>query len=123
MTKTVSDAIYMVFSLIVFLAAFSLVVYESSGAINNYDELPGSETVYTVNTKIPKEVLWTGAQVVGKLYRISEDDIPIQVDAVVFQTDKDVMDYQTTVHLQANYKQSIDYDNQGNPVKVSFTIQ
>lgn len=113
----------MVFSLIVFLAAFTFIVYEATSAIHHFDELPGSNTVYTVNTEIPEEILWTGAQVVGKLYRISEDEIPIQVGAQVFHNDKDVMRYQAAVPLQAKYKQTIDYDGEGNPEKIIFSIQ
>lgn len=123
MTKTVTTYLYMVFSLIVFLAAFTFIVYEATFVINNFDELPGSETVYTMGTKIPEEVLWTGAQVVGKLYRISEDEIPIQVGAQVFNNDKDVMLYQAAVPLQVKYKQTIEYDADGNPSKMIFTIQ
>lgn len=123
MTKPISDAFEHIFSVFVFLAALTNIMFATTDILSAFDEVPNSQTVYNVQTEIPTEVLWSGAQVVGKLYRLTEDNVPIQVDSTVFNNDKDVMQKQGFINLNAEYQQTIKYNENGEPNLILFTIK
>ncbi|MGE7843530.1 hypothetical protein ACQKNX_22475 [Lysinibacillus sp. NPDC093712] len=89
----------------------------------SFRHVPTSETVYNMQLETPSEVLWTGAQVVGKLYRLTEGDYPIVVGSEVFETDADVMNKQQYVNLQGLYKMKTEFRPDGNIKSVIFTYQ
>lgn len=112
-----------VFAFSMFLTALAYIVFLTTEIHSGFDELPTSQTVYNVHTKIPDEVNWTGAQVVGKLYRLTEDNVPIVVNGMTFSTDVDVMNKQNLIDLHALYNQAVEYDANGKIVKITFTVQ
>mgnify|MGYP006979252251 CR=1 FL=1 len=123
MISSITQSYKYAFSLIIFIIALAYTVFLTTDAKSGFDELPTTQTVYSVNTKIPKEVNWTGSQVVGKLYRLSEDNIPIVVNGVTFSSDQDVMVNQGIIHLNGLYKQEVEYDTNGKVIRLMFTSQ
>lgn len=123
MTKTTTEAFEFIFAVFIFLSALTNIMFSTTDLITAFDEVPTSQTVYNVQTEIPTEVLWTGAQVVGKLYRLTDDNVPIKVGSIVFNTDKDVMQKQNLINLDAEYKQTITYNQNGEPTIILFSIQ
>lgn len=104
-------------------ASLAYTVYLGTDVKDAFDDIPTTQTVYNVQTKIPEEVLWTGSQLVGKLYRLTEEDYPIQVGSLVFSTDADVEKYQHLISLTSSYKSKVILDNEGTPTKLVFEIQ
>ncbi|UZN01250.1 hypothetical protein OL548_34425 (plasmid) [Lysinibacillus sp. MHQ-1] len=52
---------------------------------------PGTvDTVYSVQTKIPEEVLFTGTEVISSIYKLNLDGITVKVNGITFSTPKDV---------------------------------
>lgn len=105
------------------LGALAYTVYDTIDNKEAFDSIPTNQTVYNVQTEIPQEVLWTGSQIVGKLYRLTEEAYPIQVGTLVFTTDEDVSDYQHLISLTASYKETIQIDTEGKPSGLLFEIQ
>lgn len=123
MTKSTTEAFELIFGVFIFLSALTNIMFSTTDLLKAFDEVPTSQTVYNVQTEIPTEVLWTGAQVVGKLYRLTDDNVPIEVESIVFNTDKDVMQKQDLINLNVEYKQTITYNKDGKPTVIKFQIQ
>lgn len=87
---TARHSLWFLFAFSMFLSSVAYTVFLTTDIYKGLTELPTSETVYNTQLEIPEEVLWTGAQVVGKLYRLTENDYPIIVGTEVFETDEDV---------------------------------
>lgn len=106
-----------------FLSSVAYTVFLTTDVYKGIAEVPTSQTVYNTQLEIPEEVLWTGAQVVGKLYRLTEDDYPIVVGTEVFETDEDVKNKQRYINLQGNYKSETILGSDGNILRIVFTYQ
>ena len=109
------------FSLVLFTTALGYMIYQSTEIAPSFKELKeANATVFILDTDIPKEVYWTGEQVVGKLYRLTEEDISIFVNGFEFKTDKEVKENMSLVNLNAYYKESVQIDS-GIVVSIEFT--
>lgn len=122
MTKPTVQFFELIFAVFMFLSALVYMLFSTTEAVKSFDELATSQTVYNVQTEIPKEILWTGAQVAGKLYRLTEDAI-VYVDGSAFQTAIDVQNNQKIVDLYANYEQKITVNGEGVVEKIEFAKQ
>lgn len=114
---------WFLFAVSMFLSSLAYTVFMTTDINNGFKELPTTETVYNTQLEIPEEVLWTGAQVVGKLYRLTENDYPVVVGTEVFQTDEDVKNKQRFIHLQGLYKLDTILNSDGNIQRIVFTYQ
>ncbi|MBD8523758.1 hypothetical protein [Lysinibacillus fusiformis] len=123
MSKPIIVMFEMVVGYFFLFTALAYTVYLGTEVKDTFDDIPTTQTVYNVQTKIPEEVLWTGSQLVGKLYRLTEEDYPIQVGSVVFSTDEDVQKYQHLISLKSSYKSKVILDSEGQLTKLVFEIQ
>lgn len=122
----VGNALNFVFSFSIFLGALAYTVFMTTNEIPAaFDELSTTQTVYHVQTAIPNEesIYLTGVQVVGKLYRLTENHTVIKVDGVLFETDKDLEKQQRYINLKALYKQEFVFNTLGEVNMIMFTIQ
>lgn len=85
-----------------------------------FELIPSAATVFVEQTAIPEEVPWTGAQVVAKLYQLSDDEIPIVVDVFLFQSEEDVRLNQHVVLLTDSYTREILINGSGQVTKIIF---
>lgn len=101
---------YLNFSLAVLLtvAALAYTFWSMTEWPEKYELVPSAATVFVEKTEIPKEVPWSGTQVVAKLYQLSEEDeLTITVDGFSFDSIEDVEENQWRVHLDGQYLQDI----------------
>lgn len=120
---TARHSLWFLFAFSMFLSSVAYTVFLTTDIYKGLTELPTSETVYNTQLEIPEEVLWTGAQVVGKLYRLTENDYPIIVGTEVFETDEDVKNKQRFINLQGHYKSETILGSDGNILRIVFTYQ
>ncbi|MGF9975483.1 hypothetical protein [Viridibacillus arvi] len=120
MNKSTLDALSISVNILFFVATLSYVVWTYLELPSSFDALQGPETVYMEEIKIPEEVLWTGSQVVAKLYRINDNEVPITVNGRVFNNDADVMKNQKKVDLKSTYSMKIGYDHDGEISEIVF---
>ncbi|MCM3390209.1 hypothetical protein LG296_21215 (plasmid) [Ureibacillus chungkukjangi] len=123
MTNPIISMYKYVVSLLLFLGALAYTVFSITETQSAFDELPTHQTVYNVQTQIPEDVYWTGAQVVGKLYRLTEDNVPVVVDGFTYLTDKEVRDNQNLVNLDALYKRKFSFNDKGEIESIYFTTK
>ncbi|USK57796.1 hypothetical protein LIS82_27885 (plasmid) [Cytobacillus solani] len=123
MTKTISTFINFSFAALMMVTALAYPFWSMTDWPKAYELVPSAATVYIEETKIPEEVTWTGNQVVAKLYRLSEENIPIEVNGRLFQYESEVKQFQSTVPLNALYKKQIELNETGNVAKIIFTLQ
>lgn len=86
----------------------------------SYELVSDAATVYIEDTQIPNEILWTGTQVVAKVQRLGDELVPIEVDAVSFYTEEDVLSKGNQIPLVKEYLQEIELDGKGNITKIIF---
>lgn len=123
MTKTISDFINFSFGALMMVTALAYTFWSMTDWPKAYELVPSAATVFIEETKIPEEVTWTGNQVVAKLYRLSEENIPVEVNGRLFQYESEVKQFQSTVPLNALYKKEIKLNKTGNVTKIIFTQQ
>ncbi len=123
MITITEKSFWFLFAVSMFLSSVAYTVFLTTDNNKGYRELPTTETVYNTQLEIPKEVLWTGAQVVGKLYRLTENDYPIVVGTEEFNTDEDVKNKQNFIQLQGLYKLDTILNSEGNIQRIVFTYQ
>lgn len=121
MNETIMNAIDFAFAVLVTMAALAYTFWSMTDIPDAYELVPSGATVFIEDTQIPEEINWTGDQVVSKLYRLTEEGTPIVVDGRLFQSDLDVMKFQSTIALNGNYKQSMEWDATGKVYKIIFT--
>lgn len=110
-----------IFAVFITITALAYTFWSMTDWPNAYDHVPSGATVFIEDTKIPEAINWTGAQVVTKLYRLTDEGVPIVVDGRLFQSELDVKKFQSTVLLQGMYAQSIEWDATGKVGKIIFT--
>lgn len=87
---------------------------------DNFELVPSAATVYQEQTAIPEEVSWTGAQVVAKLYQLSDDEISIVVDSITFQSEADVKLKQHLILVTAQYTEEVVINESGEVTQIMF---
>ena len=123
MNNATRSAIWYIFAISIFFSSVAYTVFLTTDVKGAFRHVPTTQTVYNEQLEIPKEVLWTGAQVVGKLYRLTEDDYPIIVGTEVFETDEDVINKQKFIDLQGLYKLETELGPDGKIQRIIFTYQ
>lgn len=112
-----------VFAVFMVLAALAYTFWSMTDWPKAYEIVPSAATVFIEDTKIPVETTWSGNQVVTKLYRLSEENVPIEVDGRLFQREADVKKFQSIVPLDATYIKTLVLNDTGKVVKLIFTQQ
>ncbi|GEL05559.1 hypothetical protein [Rummeliibacillus stabekisii] len=121
MENNTSDALEFGVNLLLFLAAATYIVYSFLELPKLYDNLKGSETVYIQDSKVPEsDDLWSGVQVIAKIYRIGDDEVPIKVDGITFSDESDLKNKQSKINVKQHYYQEIKYDDDGNKSEIVF---
>ncbi|WP_186806990.1 hypothetical protein [Rummeliibacillus stabekisii] len=64
--------------------------------------------------------LWSGVQVIAKIYRIGDDEVPIKVDGITFSDESDLKNKQSKINVKQHYYQEIKYDDDGNKSEIVF---
>lgn len=123
MTKITSAYFNFIFAVFMMVTALAYTFWSMTDWPDAYELVPSASTVFIEETKIPKEVTWTGNQVVAKLYRLSEENIPIEVNGRLFQYEADVKNFQSTIPLNATYNKEIILSETGKVAKIIFTQQ
>jgi hypothetical protein len=123
MTKTITAYFQFVFAVLLMVTALAYTFWSMTDWPDAYELVPSAATVYIQETKIPEEVTWTGEQVVAKLYRLSEENIPIEVNGRLYQSEADVKNYQNLVALNGEYRKSMVLDSTGSVSKIILTKQ
>lgn len=77
---------------------------------------------YFKKTEIPEEILLTGAQVIGSLYKLSFEEVTVNVNGVVFNNAKEFNEKQDYILLHANYKQTFEFNHDGSINTIYYTI-
>jgi len=120
MNKPVYEALTFSFYVFLTLAALAYTFWSMIDWPKAFEEVPTAETVFIEQTKIPEKVTRTGDQVVTKLYRLSQEGVPIEVDGQLYRTDLDVKKFQSRVLLNAKYEEQHVIDADGTISKVIF---
>lgn len=113
MENNTSAALEFSANILIFLGVVTYIIYSFLDLPKAFDDLKGPETVYIQEQEIPKADLWSGEQVIGLIYRIGDDEVPITVDGIKFESDSDLKENQSKVDLQKKYIEEIKYDNEG----------
>ncbi|MER2005894.1 MAG: hypothetical protein ABS939_00460 [Psychrobacillus sp.] len=121
MNETVTSTMGFIFAVFITLTALAYTFWSMTDWPDAYDQVPSGATVFIEDTKIPEAINWTGDQVVTKLYRLTDEGVPIVVDGRLFQSELDVKKFQSTIPLQNMYAQSIEWDATGKVGKIIFT--
>jgi len=121
MENNTSDALEFGVNVLLFLAAATYIVYSFLDLPKIYDVLKGPETVYMQASEVPAtEDLWNGVQVIAKIYRIGDDEVPITVDGVRFKDESDLKNKQSKIDVKKHYYEEIKYDDDGNISEIVF---
>lgn len=121
MKEATQQLLELIFSIFLLLSALVYIVFYTTETVPAFDEIEkANETVFIKETEIPTKVAWTGAQVVGKLYRLNEDNVSITVNTLNFKTDEDVMNLVSLIDTTAQYESSFTYDANGKIQHVQF---
>ncbi|MFG3613468.1 hypothetical protein [Rummeliibacillus stabekisii] len=121
MENNTSDALEFGVNLLLFLAAATYIVYSFLELPKAYDNLKGSETVYLQDSEVPAtKDLWSGVQVIAKIYRIGDDEVPVTVNGMTFKNDSDLKNKQSKIDIKKHYYQEIKYDDDGNLSEIVF---
>lgn len=109
-----------VFALSITLTALAHTFWTMTTWPDNFELIPSAATVFVEQTEIPKEVPWTGAQVVAKLYQLSEDEVPIMVDSLIFYSEEDFKLNQHVILVGAQYTKEVLINGNGDVTKIIF---
>lgn len=121
MTNNIKTMLFIAVDLLLFLSITTYMVYTFLDTPQNFSEMTERETVYMENSKImPEEDVWSGSAVIGKLYRISDDQVPIKVENQLYETEEDVKLHQNKVLTNKKYKMSLQYSEQGKISEIVF---
>ncbi|MCM3317972.1 hypothetical protein M3603_15240 [Rummeliibacillus stabekisii] len=121
MENNTTDALEFGVNILLFLAAATYIVYSFLDLPKIYDVLKGPETVYMQESEVPAtEDLWSGVQVIAKIYRIGDDEVPITVDGVTFKDESDLKNKQSNIDVKKHYYEEIKYDDDGNISEIVF---
>ena len=124
MNSTVSSAINIGISALLFAIALAYALSPITDIQKEFEISPGTvDSVYSVQTKIPEKVLFSGAEVISSIYKLNLDGIAVSVNGISFSTPKDVKDKLFYISKYANYSQSITYDTKGKVAYITYTLQ
>ncbi|MFY0519317.1 hypothetical protein ACOMCU_16040 [Lysinibacillus sp. UGB7] len=121
MNSSVFSALNIGFSALIFAMALAYALSPITDIQKEFEISPGTvDTVYSVQTKIPEEVLFGGTEVISSIYKLNLDGVTVKVDGITFSTPKDVKDKLFYISIYANYSQSIKYDTSGIVAYISY---
>lgn len=125
MTNTTIRMIFMATAGLVFCFALAYTVSTITSVSTEFNQVPEArETVYILDTEIPEEVHFTGAEVIGSLYKLNfEDNLQVNIDGVVIRNSKEFSKRQSVLNLTAEYKQTLIFGNEGNVQTIFYNIQ
>ncbi len=124
MNSSVYSAINIGLSALLFAITLAYALSPITNIQKEFEISPGTvDTVYSVQTKIPEEVLFSGAEVISSIYKLNLDGITVKVNGTTFSTPKDVKDKLSYISKYANYSQSITYDTKGKVAYISYVTK
>lgn len=122
MNHTVYQAMGFILAIFLFLTALAYTFWSMNSWPEAYELVPSSATVFIEESEIPEEALWTGSQIVAKLYQLSgEDRIPIVVDGYMFATEDDFNNQLNRIGLSNKYVNKIILNEDGEVERLVFT--
>ena len=123
MTKMLDHYIGFALALILTMASLAYTFWSMTEWPDNFELVPSAATVFVEQTDIPKDVPWTGSQVVAKIYELSGGTIPVEVDGVAFNDELDILHKQSAVRLYNDYLMNISYNGSGQIELIKFTTK
>lgn len=121
MNTSSQNIIKLAFATFVFAIALSYALSSILETQKEFEYSPGTEdTVYSKQTKIPEEVRFSGAEVIGSIYKLSLDGIAVTVDGIAFNTPKDLKDKQITILKNATYSQIVNFKPDGSIADITY---
>lgn len=121
MNNNIKTALFLAVDLFLFISISTYIVYTFIDTPKNFNELTQKDTFYMTSSKeMPEADIWSGSEVVAKLYRIADDNVPIRVDNRLYNTEADVKAHQSKVPLAANYIFSLNYNDEGSISEIVF---
>lgn len=103
------------------IAAITIFMPHYYDLMKGFDNVEDDRLPYVTETRIPEQPPIEGSQVVSQLYEVMINDIPIQVDGILFQTDSDVMDNVSEVEPSATYHMDVEINSDGEVNKIIYT--
>lgn len=125
MNSSSTTAIYMALSGLIFIIGLTYALSSITANQEHFENSPGTEgTVFYERTEIPKEILFTGYEVVSSIYKLNFDEgFTVQVDSLSFSTPKDIKDKLALIPTQLEYSQSISYAADGSISTILYVSQ
>jgi len=81
MNSPVYSAMSIALSALLFAMALAYALSPITSIQKEFEISPGTvDTVYSVQTKIPEEVLFSGAEVISSIYKLNLDGITVKVN-------------------------------------------
>lgn len=120
MTSSNIHLLQFIMAVLLTLASLTYTFWDMTNWPKSYELVSDAATVFIEDTKIPKEILWTGSQVITKVHHLGEELVPIEVDAVSFRIEEDVISKSSQISLLNKYSQEIELDGEGNVTKIIF---
>lgn len=120
MTTSTIKTLQIIMALFLTMASLTYVFWDMQNWPKSYELVSDAATVYIEDTKIPNEILWTGTQVVSKVKRLGDELVPIEVDAITFQTEEDILAKINQIPLLEEYLQEIELNGEGNITKIIY---
>lgn len=122
MNSSVYSAINFGLSAFLFVITLAYALSPITNIQKEFEVSPGTiDTVYSVQTKIPEEVLFNGAEVISSIYKLNLDGITVEVNGVTFSTPKDVKDKLNYISSYTKYSQSVVFDANGEVAYITYT--
>lgn len=124
MTNSTVQAFYIALSLLLFTAGLAYTVSTITQVSAEFDEIQDHErSPYFMETNIPEEILFTGAEVIGSLNKLNFEGLTVNLNGVLFNNAKEFNDKQHYISTYAYYKQTFDFNTDGSVKTIYFTLQ
>jgi len=123
MTSSTTQGIFLSFSIVLFLLglAYTVSTITSSGAA--FDTLiEDTHSAFFMETEIPEEIVFSGAEVIGSLYKLNFDVVTVNLNGIIINTAKDFIDMQHMIVIDARYKQTITHNTDGTTHTIYYSI-
>lgn len=105
------------------LSALGVTVWMLMDWGKEFDGVKENDAVYVEQIEIPKEVLYTGSQVIVKTFKAEEEEIVVVVNGVEIKTEKDAEMYQSSIPVTRMYSSTTVVDSKGNVTKVNYRVK
>jgi hypothetical protein len=120
MKESVTEIIYMWLAATFFIFGLAYALSTITILSAEFDEAKGTEgTTFIKETEIPEEVTYSGAEVIGSLYKLNFDEIMVDFEGQSIISTKDFNRLQPTIGPTNRYSMNFVSNNDGIIVKLA----